>query len=83
VVRFKGDTELRAVGPITGASYALTPGDTILLDPRDAVVMVRDRRLQIEAIVVLTDGASQAAPSLSAEQRVASREPIRGDDGGL
>jgi len=79
VIRFRGDTILRAVGPVTGASYMLAPGETVLLDPRDAVVMVRDRRLQIEGIVLLNDATSQTGPS----QRPVSREPIRDRDGGL
>jgi hypothetical protein len=83
VVRFRGDTGLRALGPITGESYALTPGDTALIDPRDAVVMVRDRRLQIEAIVLLSDGASRTLPSSLTNPPPEPGERSPNDHGGL
>lgn len=53
-VRYLGGRLVAVKGPVTGQAYEFSGLDRVkLVDPRDAIVMVRDRTFRIEGIVEL------------------------------
>jgi len=55
-VRYLGGRSVVIKGPVTGAEYRFSPRECVqLIDPRDAVGIVRSRLLRIEAVLEITD----------------------------
>ena len=53
-VRYLGGRPIEVKGPVTGQPYRFSGLDRDhLVDPRDAIVIVRDRNFRIDAIVEL------------------------------
>jgi len=55
-VRYLGGMPLVLKGPVTGATHRFSGTERDrLVDPRDAVMIARDRRFRIDGIVELTE----------------------------
>jgi hypothetical protein len=53
-VRYSGGRPVLVKGPVTGQSYQFSGMDRVqLVDPRDAVAILRDPQFRMEAIVEL------------------------------
>lgn len=58
-VRYLGGRPIEVTGPVTGTRYRFSGVDREhLVDPRDAIVIVKDRIFQIEGIVELPKATS-------------------------
>jgi len=58
-VRYLGGRPIELKGPATGVTYRFSGLDRIqLVDPRDAVVIVRDKVFRIDGVIELTQGAA-------------------------
>ena len=56
-VRYGGGRPVVVKGPATGASYAFSGASRVqLVDPRDAVTIVRNTMFRAEGVVELPDG---------------------------
>lgn len=61
-LKYAGGRPLEVVGPVTGNKYLFSGvSRTQLVDPRDGVIIARDRNFKIEGIVELAEGAGMEA----------------------
>lgn len=61
-IRYRGGVPLAVVGPVTGVTYHFAgTAPVLVVDPRDALQILRDRRFQVVELIeppVLTPGAN-------------------------
>jgi hypothetical protein len=60
-LRYEGGRPVEIIGPVTGSKYLFSGLSRIqLVDPRDAVMITRNRSFRIEGIVELTASGEAA-----------------------
>jgi hypothetical protein len=59
-VRYSGGKPIMVKGPVTGLNYHFSGMDRVqLIDPRDAVTIVRNRLFRVEGVVEISSSYGQ------------------------